>query len=246
MNKTGISYLDYTWNPTHGCSHSGTPGCDHCWARDMAKYLAGMGVKGYSKDEPFRVVFDSSKLSEPHKVKKPSIIGVSFMGDLFHDNIHWASVGNILQVIAHNTHHKFLLLTKRPEKMAHIIHVYNDIFGLPKNLWLGVSCENQETANERIPILLSIPNVKRFVSFEPLLGKINYDLSELDWALIGAESGSGMRQCDIGWVRNLASQCWDADIPVFIKQIHQDGKLIKDINQFPEDLRIQEFPEGMK
>ena len=94
MNRTNIEYLDYTWDPTHGCSPV-SAGCRQCWALRMSKRLAGMGVRGYSKDNPFKVVCCLEKLHEPFKLKKPSRIGVSFMGDLFHDDVPFEFIWRI-------------------------------------------------------------------------------------------------------------------------------------------------------
>jgi len=180
LNKTGIEYLDYTWLPTHGCSHSGSPGCDNCWAKAMSIRLAGMGVKGYDKTVPFKVVTCPERLNEPLKVKKPSRIGVSFMGDLFHNDVPFEFIKKIWNIASAARQHTFLFLTKRPKRMLEFTQYMAGMDDIsiahwPRNCWLGVSCENQRTADERIPILLQIPADVRFVSVEPMLGEVDLE-----------------------------------------------------------------------
>src|ERR1035437_3401636 len=116
MNKTNISYLDFTWNPIHGCSEISV-GCKECWARKMANRQAGIGTDGYNPLEPFKPMFMFDKLNEPVLRKKPAIIGVGFMGDLFHEDFTDEQIDQIFAVMAMAKHHKYILLTKRPYRM---------------------------------------------------------------------------------------------------------------------------------
>jgi protein gp37 len=116
-----------------------------------------------------------------------------------------------------------------------------------ENVWLGVTAENQEMADQRIPILLQIPAAKRFVSIEPCLKKINIKgyleyIEHLNWVIVGCESGPRRRPCKIEWVRSIVQQCKDTAVPVFVKQLSIDGKVSHDMNEWPADLRIREFP----
>jgi len=238
MNKTKISYLTHTWNPTHGCSPV-SEGCKFCWAKTMSKRLAGMGVKGYSRDEPFKVVCCPENLDEPLRIKKPSRIGVSFMGDLFHD-VPDDFITRIAIAQTEAPQHDYLWLTKRPKRMAEYIKKHS----VPKLAWLGVSVENQKTWDERSVILRKIRASILWISFEPLLENINMgDISWLTWAVIGTESGNNRRECKIEWIRDVVNQCKHAHVPVFVKQIQINGKVIKDINQFPDDLKVREYPK---
>ena len=201
MNKTGIEYLTHTWNPMHGCSPI-SPGCKNCWANGMAKRLAGIGANGYDPSDPFKVTLHHERLAEPLAVKKPSRIGVSFMGDLFHDDVPFEFMDKVFAVMALAPQHTYLVLTKRPERMAEYFAdecrwamiegaaqaMHHDRTGedpslwlavheLP-NLWLGVTVENQEQSDKRIPLLLQIPAAKRFVSVEPMLGPITLNYSQ--------------------------------------------------------------------
>lgn len=184
MNKTGIEYLDYTWTPMHGCSKI-SAGCNSCWAFSMAKRLAGMNVKGYSKEDPFRVVCDREKLKEPLLHKKPAVIGVSFMGDLFHDDVPMMFIHQVFLTMMWSKQHRFMILTKRPERLQKFIDQYQNWNVLPWNpddfshVWFGVTAENQEQADKRVPVLLSMPVVNRFVSIEPMLEGI--DLVNIDY-----------------------------------------------------------------
>lgn len=245
MNRTKIEYLTHTWNPTHGCSHAGSPGCDHCWARVMSIRLAGMGVKGYSKDEPFKVVPNLEKLGEPMSLKKPSRIGVSFMGDLFHEDLKNEIISWVQTTMNFCPRHTFVILTKRPERMK---RYFEDCPPHP-NCWLGVSVENQRTADERIPVLLQIPATVHFVSVEPMLSEIDlgefqpfrgnkYKKGSFDsvlgilsgnirWVICGCESGQNRRECKEEWIVNLVDQCIETGTPFFLKQMEIYGKVVK-------------------
>lgn len=213
MNKTGINYCDFTWNPTHGCSYIST-GCSACWAKGMAKRLSAMGVKGYDPDDPFKVVCMPEKLHEPLKRKKPAVIAVSFMGDLYHPDIPNEFIDRVFGVMSLAPQHRFIILTKRAERM------YNYHTGLrddPEQVWrfeqqvkespnrfhktamafrrgeslsnvIGmVTVENQEAADERIPWLMKTPFAMRGISAEPLLGEIDPN---------GTDAGQILGPCD--------------------------------------------------
>lgn len=170
---TGISYLDATWNPTSGCSHSGSPGCDRCWAKRMATRLRGR--YGYPKDHPFKPTCHPDRLEQPLHWKKPRRIGVSFMGDLFHDQIKPAFIHKVWLTMRNSSRHTYFLLTKRPDNLFKwtqfaansMCWPVNEIW--PDNVYLGVSVENQRAANERIPISPFV----RWLSIEPMLGPVS-------------------------------------------------------------------------
>jgi len=224
MNRTNIEYLTHTWNVTHGCSPV-SKGCQNCWAKVMSKRLAGMGVRGYNKDNPFKPTICPWKLNEPLKIKKPARVGVSFMGDLFHEEIEDWMLDSVFDRICYDGifHHTFIVLTKRPERMKeYCSRDYAQLF-LPymSNVWLGVSVENQKRADERIPVLLRIPAMVRFVSLEPLLEWTNisyYLRNSINWVIMGAESGPGARPMKYDWAFEVAEQCRYAGVPLFYKQ----------------------------
>ena len=244
MNKTGIEYLDYTWNPTHGCSRISV-GCVNCWAEEMSKRLAAMDVPGYNRQDPFKVTFHPDRLDEPFKRKKPARIGVSFMGDLFHPLVAVESIRLIFNIMMISDH-TFFILTKRPARMVKVLNLIFEewTFEDMDNIWFGVTAENQQQADNRIPILLKLPVKNHWVSVEPMLGPIDlyqYLICEscldpkvcwcrdprLNWVVCGSESGPGARPMDIEWVKSLKGQCKRADnIPFMFKQMIKAGKKI--------------------
>ncbi len=167
---TKIEWCEESWNPVTGCTKI-SEGCKNCYAEKMAKRLAGRF--GYPKDNPFKVTFHENKLLEPTKWRKSHHIFVCSMGDLFHPDVIDKQIDTIFRMMTHPmggmNHHTYLILTKRPER---ILKSHYENFKHWKNIWLGVSVENQKTADKRIPILLKIPAKVRFVSVEPMLERI--------------------------------------------------------------------------
>ena len=256
MNKTNIEYLDFTWNPLAMRCTPVSEGCANCWHIKMANRVAKIPGMMFNEEMSYRGInkpyLVKERLNDPLKRKKPAIIGVQFMGDLFHKDVPFHMVDRILGQIQKAPQHTFLILTKRPDTMARHFRAYV----LPDwsadrlaNLWLGVTAENQQTADERIPILLQIPAAKRFVSIEPMLGPVDFGhlwLGEerkidcggcsatpvrgqpycpghegggIDWVIAGCESGPGRRSAKIEWFRNLKNQCVKAGVPFFLKQM---------------------------
>src|SRR6056297_2202150 len=162
-------YIAETWNPVTGCTKV-SAGCANCWAEKMSKRMAGR--YGYPISEPFKVTVHKDRFNIPFTWKKPRMVFVCSMGDLFHESITNNVVNDVFRIIEDNPEHLFLVLTKRPARMWEMSGRWGP-GAFPNNLWFGVSVENQETANQRIPCLLRIPANKRFISCEPLLGKIN-------------------------------------------------------------------------
>jgi protein gp37 len=172
MGNTKIEWADKVWNPITGCSPV-SEGCQNCYAKQMANRLKGR--YGYPRDDPFRVIFHPERLDEPLHWKRPSRIFVCSMGDLFHEDIKWEWLIDIFQAMTY-ANHWYLILTKRPDRMKSFFQTCEDwdIKEWP-GIYLGVSAENQQTADERIPILLQIPAAKRFVSVEPMLELVNLE-----------------------------------------------------------------------
>ena len=201
---TKIEWVDTSWNPIVGCSKIST-GCDNCFAAKMAGRLANMGQKPYMEvvrlGQPVRNPFHKSHkgkfigvwngttflvesaLDKPYHWKKPWTIFVCSMSDLFHETVPFEWIDKVIDVIVECPQHTFKILTKRPEILKQYSD-YNMAEAIP-NIWLGVTAENQEQADKRIPILLQIPAAKRFVSIEPMLGPIN--LTDIDAEMAGHE-----------------------------------------------------------
>ena len=258
MATTKIEWAERVWNPVTGCTKV-SPGCQNCYAERMAKRLRGR--YGYPQDDPFKVTLHPDRLQEPVewlKWRKPKMIFVCSMGDLFHEDVPFDFIDRVFAMLswgqAKDLDNKFLILTKRPERMLEYFKQRDDWFdgelgnrsrlSCFENTWLGVTAENQEQADKRIPILLQIPAAKRFVSIEPMLGDVAlFDIEKLDWIIVGAESGQNRRECKNEWVRDIIGQCKVASIPVFIKQLHDPhNNLSKNPAEWPEDLRVREYP----
>lgn len=225
--KKGAKYWDHTWNPVIGCRKV-SEGCAKCYAaRTMERF---------------------GQSFEPHLSKRqtPPKSGVVFVGnmtDLFGEwntpleIVHW-----LLQL---NECAVNLVLTKRPDRMIKMLSGINPL----RSLWAGFTAENQERYNERIKSFRMLDFPFRWLSTEPLLGPIDMQLQYIapedmpfDWVVVGAESGPNHRPCKLEWVENIVDQCRQAGVPVFVKQLEIDGKLVKDINQFPEHLQIRQVP----
>jgi len=227
----------------------------------MSKRLAGRC--GYDKDEPFKVTLHPNRLDEPLRWKKPRRVFVCSMGDLFHEAVNFEFINRIwatmFSAVCHK--HTFMILTKRPERMLEFFEwtqkrIRQGIFGVEferNHIWLGVTAENQEQADKRIPILLQIPAAVRFVSVEPMLGAldllsndylggcINCEICldnpkscinlaqnrKLDWIICGCETGPGARPMHSDWVMSLRDQCQYAGVPFFLKQMEINGKIVK-------------------
>jgi len=263
-----IEWTEETWNPVRGCSHV-SPGCDHCYAERMASRfsLPGQAYEGLTHNGKWNgyLTFDSKTLEKPLKWKKPRMVFVNSMSDLFHYGVEEGGIAQMFAVMAAYQQHTFQILTKRPKRMHDLLRDGEDsivahdtaiyvrrrhgywMWPLP-NVWLGVTAENQQTADERIPLLLQTPAALRFVSFEPLLGPIQWP--EVikdgrvypDWIIVGAESGPGARPMEIGWARQIVKDAILGEVPVFVKQLCDKGRKIP-FEQWPEDLQIRQFPE---
>ena len=201
MNRTKIEWTEVSWNPITGCTPI-SEGCQNCYAARMAKRLAGR--YGYPADDPFRPRFHSDRLHEPYRWKSPKMIFVCSMGDLFHEDVPFDVVARIFDVIAQAMQHTYLILTKRPGVMARCVRKlenrriarFDDMF---PNVWLGVTVENQDAANERIPAILGTPAAVRFVSAEPMLGPVSlWRIRQDRWTIYNALEGCGDTSRGVG------------------------------------------------
>lgn len=222
-DNTGITWADSTYNPVTGCSPI-SEGCQHCFARTMAKRLQAMGSPGY--EYGFEVTLHPERLDEPAHWRKPRRVFCVSMGDLFHEEVPGEFINRVWMSAFNAPRHTYLFLTKRParllewtrRKAAATQWPIEDIW--PDWMWLGVTAENQARADERIPILLDTPAAHRWISMEPLLGPVDLRpwLSRLGWVVVGGESGPGYRPMNLDWVRDLRDQCAAARVPFHFKQ----------------------------
>ena len=351
---TKIEWTDATWNPVVGCRRV-SAGCEHCYAEVMAYRLEKMGQERYrgltvlgkaGRRWSWGIRLVPEVLDKPLRWRKPRMVFVNSMSDLWHEAVPFEYIAAVFGVMAAAPQHTFQVLTQRPERMlewfewawsqnqrsredivceAHALEALAavgvdtqggfangaDSWPLP-NVWIGVSCENQETADARIPLLLQCPAAVRWVSAEPLLGPIDFDPPrcdsceahdiapgsaageaawclecdseasfghwmgdvdcEINWVVVGGESGRGARDCDVAWVRYIVDQCRAADVPVFVKQLGavsvahmaassaENGSwetpAIQRTHRFhhpkggnpeewPEHLRVRQWPEGV-
>jgi protein gp37 len=290
-----IQWTDVTWNPVRGCSRV-SEGCRNCYAERIASRFSGHGkpFDGFAFSVPThgwtgRVELVPEKLDEPLHWKKPRRVFVNSMSDLFHEKLEDWAITRIFDRMGEATQHTFQVLTKRPGRMLEYMKGFGPSVAL-HNVWLGVSVEDQKTADERIPLLLQTPAAVRFVSYEPALGPVSFrwmsawpenapqaalkpykdgptnhldGLRRLDWLIVGGESGPGARPFDLAWARSTIAQCKAAGVPVFVKQL--GGRPVSlnfgasrdpdvpglyptmdrkggDPSEWPEDLRVREFP----
>ena len=246
--STKIEWADETWNPITGCSPV-SAGCNNCYAKRMANRLRGR--HGYPADNPFNVTLHPDRLEQPFRWLKPRKVFVCSMGDLFHEDVPFGFIAKVFGIMHSAKQHIFMVLTKRPERVKEFFEWFtgSERCGTwPKeypHVMIGVTAENQEQADKRIPVLLQIPAAVRFVSVEPMLGpvriKTERELHEdaagmnldpmffsfkginangigVDWVICGGETGPGARPMHPDWARSLRDQCQAAGVPFFFKQ----------------------------
>lgn len=308
QREGGIAWTDATWNPVRGCSLV-SAGCTNCYAMKQAhrfksyKGLTRLTAHGPVWTGEVRTIPDL--LDYPLKLKKPHRIFVNSMSDLFHEAVSEDFIHEVWGIMRRTPQHIYQILTKRPERMMNTVTRFSrqEAMGYAKGFYrhvhLGVSIEDQPTADQRIPLLLQTPAAVRFVSAEPLLGPIDLTteylsdkcagrypfpnlerknrttrLDLLDWVIVGGESGPGARPFDLAWARSIIQQCQSAGVPVFVKQLGANpagdvdrvdvtehavfgpevirytepislrNKKGGDWNEWPEDLRVREFPRA--
>lgn len=217
---SAIEWTEATWNPTTGCDKI-SAGCDHCYALALAKRLKAMGAVKYQVDgDPrtsgpgFGVTVHPDALMLPYSWRAPKLVFVNSMSDLFHAKVPVPFIQRVLAVMADTPHHTYQVLTKR----AHRLRKIADRLELPPNLWVGVSVENTEHLG-RVDDLRSVPATVRFLSCEPLLGRLTgLDLAGIHWVIAGGESGPQHRPMDPEWVEEIRDTCEAAGVPFFFKQ----------------------------
>ena len=232
---TAIEWTDKTWNPVTGCTKV-SPGCAHCYAERM--------TERFDRQKFSEIVLHPSRLNAPLHWRKPRRVFVNSMSDLFHEDIPSAFILDVFSVMNEAKQHTFQVLTKRAGRMLEWVSRYQE--HPAPNIWLGVSCEDQPRAAERIPFLVRIPAVVRFVSLEPLLGPIDLSLARgghdrsIGWVIVGGESGPKARTMSLVWLRHIVERCRYYGIPVFVKQ--DSGRYPGMRGRIPDDLWVREFP----
>ena len=210
-SKSSIEWTEYTWNPVTGCTKI-SPGCLNCYAERMAKRLKAMGQPNYT--EGFKVSMHEHLLKAPFGWRRPSMIFVNSMSDLFHEEVPVFFVQKAFEVMRNLPQHQFQILTKRAERLAEL----SGLLPWAENIWMGVSVENRDYI-DRVEILRQTGAKLKFLSIEPLLGPIpKLDLADIDWVIVGGESGPGARPMKKEWVTDIRDQCLDAGVAFFFKQ----------------------------
>lgn len=236
VTKSRIEWTHSTWNPVTGCSKV-SAGCEHCYAARMANRLQAMGVAKYRNG--FEVTIHPDVLEAPLKWKRPQVIFVNSMSDLFHEKIPFDYVQKIFDVMQRANHHVFQVLTKRSKRLVKLAGELD----WPDNVWMGVTVENRHY-RYRINDLRKVAAKVRFLSLEPLLGPLGpLDLHDIHWAIVGGESGPGARPMKKEWVTDILRQCREQDVRFFFKQWggvnkkragrRLDGKLYEDMPDLP-------------
>jgi protein gp37 len=209
--RSSIEWTEATWNPITGCDEV-SPGCAHCYAKTFAERFRG--VPGHPYERGFELQLRPERLRQPLLWKKPRMIFVNSMSDLFHERVPLEYIQQVFRVMAEAQHHTFQILTKRHVRLAALSRHLE----WPANVWMGVSVENARWT-ERISALTSIPAAVRFLSCEPLLGNLGtLDLGGIDWVIVGGESGHRARPMNIEWARSVRDQCRNAGVSFFFKQ----------------------------
>lgn len=219
-DRSAIEWTEVTWNPTTGCDRVSS-GCDNCYAMALAKRLKAMGQPRYQRDgDPrtsgpgFGVTCHPEALELPLTWRKPKIVFVNSMSDLFHAQVPLEFAQDVFDVMAATPQHTYQVLTKRTRRLRRIAQSLY----WPQNVWVGASIENNDVLH-RVRDLQEIPARVRFLSCEPLLGPLpNLPLEGINWVITGGESGSRARSLQAEWVRDIRDQCLDANVSFFFKQ----------------------------
>jgi protein gp37 len=211
MRTTKIEWTETTWNPTTGCTKISS-GCKNCYAERMSLRLQAMAVKKYN--DGFNLKIHPEVLEEPYSWRKPRTVFVNSMSDLFHEKMPFDFIKKVFKVMNDNPMHTFQVLTKR----ADILSKYSNELVWSKNIWMGVTVENQENVS-RVDFLRDVNANVKFISIEPLIGEIkDLNLKNIDWVIVGGESGPGARPIKEKWVINLKEQCLNQNTHFFFKQ----------------------------
>jgi protein gp37 len=257
---TKIPWTEESWNPVVGCTKI-AKGCKNCYAEKMAWRLKCMEVYPYcelpyhakrrpefevvtNKGWTGNVICNEKALEKPRHWRKPRKIFVCSMGDLFHEKVPYSFQVKVFQTMEIAEQHIFQVLTKRPEQMLEFTEkAYKESPEKPylDNVWLGTSISTRNDMNKTEDIMWQIQAKVRYLSLEPLLEWV--EVPPLEWIIVGCESGPKARLCSIGDIRDAVRQCKAANVPVFVKQIPINGKCSKKPSEWPEDLRIQEYPK---
>lgn len=252
-DKSSIEWTEATWNPTTGCDRI-SPGCENCYALTLARRLKAMGQPKYQADgDPrtsgpgFRLTLHDAAVRIPLTWRQSRVIFVNSMSDLFHEDVPLEFIRTVFDVMRATPQHTYQVLTKRSKRLA---RVAADI-EWPSNVWMGVSVESDRYAF-RADHLRAVPSAVRFLSVEPLIGEVpSLDLTDIQWVIVGGESGHGARPLKVDWVIDIWERCSAAGAAFFLKQLgsvwaRENGHRGKahHMEHWPELLRRREMPDA--
>lgn len=213
MSASQIEWTEMTWNPTTGCNKL-SAGCKFCYAEVMSRRLQAMGVEKY-KDN-FKLRIHESELDTPYTWKKPKVVFVNSMSDLFHKDVPVEFIQRVFAVMKDNPQHVFQVLTKRADVLLR--YDQQGLLQWPHNVWMGTSVEDGRVRH-RIDLLRQTGARVKFLSCEPLIGPLpDMDLRGIDWVIVGGESGRKPRLMKPDWVLDIKDQCDRANVAFFFKQ----------------------------
>jgi protein gp37 len=211
MAKTSIEWTETTWNPTTGCTKI-SAGCKNCYAAVLARRLQAMGQKKYK--DGFKLTLHPDTINDPFKWRKPKIVFVNSMSDLFHEDVPLHFIQQVFDVMNNTPKHTYQVLTKRSKRLLELSPFLN----WTPNIWMGVSVEDERVVN-RIDDLRLCGASTKFLSCEPLIGPLpNMNLEKIDWVIVGGESGLKARPMEKEWVEDIQEQCAVESVAFFFKQ----------------------------
>jgi protein gp37 len=233
-----IEWTDATWNPVRGCTKI-SPGCKHCYAEAFAERFRS--VKGHPYEQGFDLRLVPHKLAEPLRWRKPKMIFVNSMSDLFHEGVPDDYIEAAANVMMRANWHTYQVLTKRSKRLAQLLSTRLQFAATAPHIWWGVSVEDKRYGLPRIADLQCAPAAVRFLSIEPLLEDLGtLDLRGIHWVIVGGESGRGARPMSREWLISIRDQCAKAGVPFFFKQwggVHKKstGRMLdrRIYNEFP-------------
>jgi len=243
-DRSRIEWTEATWNPVTGCSKV-SPGCAHCYAEALSLRF-GRSLKPWTPaNASENVVIHPNRLEQPLRWRRPRMIFVNSMSDLFHELVPVSFVQRVFDVMAASHWHTFQILTKRPGRAVEIA----DMLPWPTNVWLGVSIESSRFT-WRADLLREIRTEVRFISAEPLLGSLfefgsqkqPLNLESIDWLIAGGESGPHYRPVNVEWVRELRQACATNHVAFFFKQWGVELRRVVGASSTAE--RSTSFPRG--
>jgi protein gp37 len=241
-----IEWTDATWNPLRGCTKI-SPGCKHCYAEAFAERFRG--VPGHPYEQGFDLRLVPEKLAEPFLWSGPRTVFVNSMSDLFQPGVPEDYIEDVVRVMVEANWHTYQVLTKRADRLAQLLSSRLQFAAAQRHIWWGVSVEDKKYGLPRIAHLRQAPAAIRFLSIEPLLEDLGQiDISGIDWAIVGGESGHGARLMQPEWVENIYRICNDQGVAFFFKQwggVHKSttGRMLhgRTYDDMPERI-VASFP----